>query len=82
MVSNLFANYLNSIINKIIFILAANFSKLYAELETTQNIIIKGISSNKELLQSVQKAFVENDENTKKEFKKIEERVVSLAGKK
>lgn len=61
---------------------AANFSKLFAELEATQNIILKGISSNKELLQSVQKAFVENDENVKKEFKKLEDRVVGLTGKK
>ncbi|CAG9799450.1 unnamed protein product [Chironomus riparius] len=61
---------------------AANFSKLFAELEATQNIILKGISSNKELLQSVQKAFVENDENIKKEFKKLDDRVVGLTGKK
>lgn len=45
-------------------------------------IIMKGIASNKELLQSVQKAFVENDENVKKEFKKLEERVVAITGKK
>jgi hypothetical protein len=43
---------------------------------------LKGISSNKELLQSVQKAFVENDENVKKEFKKLDDRVVALTGKK
>jgi len=43
---------------------------------------LKGISSNKELLQSVQKAFVENDENVKKEFKKLDDRVVGLTGKK
>ncbi|XP_070501064.1 dynactin subunit 2 [Chironomus tepperi] len=61
---------------------AANFSKLFAELEATQNIILKGISSNKELLQSVQKAFVENDENAQKEFKKLEDRVIALTGKK
>lgn len=68
-------------LNAIIF-LAANFSKLFAELEATQMIIMKGIASNKELLQSVQKAFVENDENVKKEFKKLEERVVAITGKK
>lgn len=43
---------------------------------------MKGIASNKELLQSVQKTFVENDENVKKEFKKLEDRVIAVAGKK
>ncbi|KAG5678713.1 hypothetical protein PVAND_008361 [Polypedilum vanderplanki] len=61
---------------------AANFSKLFAELEATQNIILKGIAGNKELLQGVQKAFVENDENAKKELKKLEERVIAITNKK
>jgi hypothetical protein len=54
---------------------------LFAELEATQNIILKGIAGNKELLQGVQKAFVENDENAKKELKKLEERVVAITKK-
>lgn len=63
-------------------ILAANFSKLFAELEETQSIILKGIASNKELLQGVQKAFVENNENVTKEIQKLETRVSSVTGKK
>lgn len=61
---------------------AANFSKLFAELEETQTIILKGISSNKELLQGVQKAFVENNENVTKEIEKLDVRVNGIAGKK
>lgn len=63
------------------FILAANFSKLFAELEATQMIILKGIASNKELLQGVQKAFVENNENVNKEIEKLEKRVTSVTKK-
>lgn len=63
-------------------LVAANFSKLFAELEETQSIILKGISSNKELLQSVQKGFVENNENVSKEIEKLEVRVAGIAGKK
>lgn len=59
---------------------AANFSKLFAELEETQAIILKGIGSNKELLQGVQKAFVENNENVEKEIKKLEVRVSDVTG--
>lgn len=62
--------------------IAANFSKLFAELEETQAIILKGISSNKELLQGVQKAFVENNENVTKEIEKLDARVVGITGKK
>jgi dynactin-2 len=61
---------------------AANFSKLFAELEETQGIILKGIASNKELLQGVQKAFVENNENVTKEIEKLDARVVAVTGKK
>lgn len=64
------------------FLLAANFSKLFAELEETQQAIVKGIKSNKELLQGVQKAFVENNENVNKEIQKLETRVTSIVGKK
>jgi dynactin 2 len=61
---------------------AANFSKLFAELEESQSVILKGIASNKELLQGVQKAFVENNENVTKEIKKLETRVSTVTGKK
>lgn len=61
---------------------AANFSKLFAELEETQTTILKGIASNKELLQGVQKAFVENNENVSKEIKKLDGRVNTVTSKK
>jgi dynactin 2 len=61
---------------------AANFSKLFAELEETQAIILKGIASNKELLQGVQKAFVENNENVTKEIQKLDTRVNAITNKK
>jgi len=61
---------------------AANFSKLFAELEETQANILKGIANNKELLQGVTKAFVENNENVSKEIQKLETRVNQVTGKK
>lgn len=69
-------------LNFFCFVLAANFSKLFAELEETQAIILRGIASNKELLQGVQKAFVENNENVTKEIQKLEGRVNGITGKK
>lgn len=61
---------------------ANNFSKLVAELETTQNMITVGIGNNKVLLQKVQEAFAENLENVNKEVAKLEGRVnVALAKK-
>lgn len=68
--------------NYLLLISAANFSKLFAELEATQAIILKGIASNKELLQGVQKAFVENNENIDKEIKKLGTRVDGVVGSK
>lgn len=72
------------ILNKtnLFVVLAANFSKLFAELEETQQAIVKGIKSNKELLQGVQKAFVENNENVNKEIQKLETRVAGITSKK
>lgn len=43
---------------------------------------MKGITSNKEMLQGVTKAFVENNENVSKEIQKLETRVSAVAGKK
>jgi len=71
-----------SITNERLLLLAANFSKLFAELEETQATILKGIASNKELLQGVQKAFVENNENVTKEITKLETRVTGIVSKK
>lgn len=68
-------SYLILLLIILYFVLAANFSKLFAELEESQSIILKGIASNKELLQGVQKAFVENNENVSKEIQKLEARV-------
>lgn len=62
-------------------ILAANFSKLFAELQESQAVILKGIASNKELLQGVQHAFAENYENVNKEVAKLEERLNNLENK-
>ncbi|XP_021706163.1 dynactin subunit 2 [Aedes aegypti] len=60
---------------------ATNFSKLFAELETTQASILKGIASNKTLLTGVQEAFAQNLENVNKEVKKLDERMKTLQEK-
>jgi dynactin 2 len=60
---------------------AANFSKLFAELEATQLSIVTGIGNNKTLLQGVQEAFAVNMENTNKEVVKLEERMKTLSAK-
>lgn len=66
---------------KISQISAANFSKLFAELQEAQANIIKGIAGNKDLLQGVQHAFAENFENVNKEVARLEERLKSLEKK-
>ncbi|KXJ75253.1 dynactin subunit 2 [Aedes albopictus] len=60
---------------------ATNFSKLFAELETTQASILNGIAGNKTLLTGVQEAFAQNLENVNKEVKKLEERMKALQEK-
>lgn len=60
---------------------ATNFSKLFAELETTQASILNGVASNKALLTGVQEAFAQNLENVNKEVKKLEERMKTLQEK-
>ncbi|XP_055623028.1 dynactin subunit 2 [Toxorhynchites rutilus septentrionalis] len=60
---------------------ATNFSKLFAELETTQASILNGIAANKGLLSGVQEAFAQNLENVNKEVKKLEERMLTLQEK-
>lgn len=60
---------------------ATNFSKLFAELETTQASILNGIAANKALLSGVQEAFAQNLENVNKEVKKLEERMQALQEK-
>lgn len=60
---------------------ATNFSKLFAELETTQASIVNGIAANKTLLTGVEQAFNTNLENVNKEVKKLEERMVGLQQK-
>uniref|UniRef100_A0A182LTT0 Dynactin subunit 2 n=1 Tax=Anopheles culicifacies TaxID=139723 RepID=A0A182LTT0_9DIPT len=57
---------------------ATNFSKLFAELETTQASILNGVAANKTLLTGVQEAFAQNLENVNKEVKKLEERMTKL----
>ncbi|XP_053671911.1 dynactin subunit 2 [Anopheles nili] len=57
---------------------ATNFSKLFAELETTQASILNGVAANKSLLTGVQEAFALNLENVNKEVKKLEERMTKL----
>lgn len=54
---------------------AANFTKLFVELETTQNAILHGVSNNKALLDGVQEAFAVNLESINGQVKKLEERV-------
>lgn len=60
---------------------ATNFSKLFAELETTQASILNGIAGNKTLLTGVQEAFAQNLENVNKEVKKLDERMKALQEK-
>ena len=60
---------------------AANFSKLFAELEESQATITKSVSGNKELLQNVQKAFADNHENVSQEVTKLEQRMSQLTKK-
>ncbi|XP_053687471.1 dynactin subunit 2 [Sabethes cyaneus] len=60
---------------------ATNFSKLFAELESSQASILNGIAGNKSLLSGVQEAFAQNIENVNKEVKKLEERMKSLQAK-
>uniref|UniRef100_A0A182WEH2 Dynactin subunit 2 n=1 Tax=Anopheles minimus TaxID=112268 RepID=A0A182WEH2_9DIPT len=57
---------------------ATNFSKLFAELETTQASILNGVAANKTLLTGVQEAFAQNLENVNKEVKKLEEHMTKL----
>uniref|UniRef100_A0A182JEM7 Uncharacterized protein n=1 Tax=Anopheles atroparvus TaxID=41427 RepID=A0A182JEM7_ANOAO len=57
---------------------ATNFSKLFAELETTQASILNGVAANKTLLTGVQEAFAQNLENVNKEVKKLEERMTKI----
>uniref|UniRef100_A0A2M4AJR5 Putative dynactin subunit 2 n=1 Tax=Anopheles triannulatus TaxID=58253 RepID=A0A2M4AJR5_9DIPT len=57
---------------------ATNFSKLFAELETTQASILNGVAGNKALLTGVQEAFAQNLENVNKEVKKLEDRMSKL----
>lgn len=64
-----------------ISIAATNFSKLFAELESSQASILNGIAGNKTLLNGVQEAFAQNIENVNKEVKKLEERMKSLQEK-
>ncbi|XP_055529659.1 dynactin subunit 2 [Wyeomyia smithii] len=60
---------------------ATNFSKLFAELESSQASILNGIAGNKALLSGVQEAFAQNIENVNKEVKKLEERMKTLQTK-
>lgn len=60
---------------------ATNFSKLFAELETTQASIVNGIAANKSLLTGVEQAFNSNLENVNKEVKKLDERMAALQQK-
>ena len=57
---------------------ANNFSKLIAELESTQSMITAGIAGNKKLLQQVQEVFAENLDNVNKEVAKLDERIKTL----
>jgi len=58
---------------------ATNFSKIIAELETSQSALLTNISSNKTLLQGVQEAFAVNLENINKEVNKLETRLNAVA---
>lgn len=61
---------------------ATNFSKIIAELETTQQTLTLSIGNNKALLQGVQEAFAVNLENVNKEVTKLEERMNKVINKK
>lgn len=61
---------------------ATNFSKIIAELETTQQTLTLNIGNNKALLQGVQEAFAVNLENVNKEVTKLEERMKKVVDKK
>uniref|UniRef100_A0A336MXZ2 CSON007183 protein n=1 Tax=Culicoides sonorensis TaxID=179676 RepID=A0A336MXZ2_CULSO len=58
---------------------ATNFSKLFAELETTQANILNGVSNNKALLDGVQEAFAINLVSINDQVKNLEERVKKLS---
>jgi len=58
---------------------AANFTKLFAELETTQTNILNGVSNNKALLDGVQEAFAVNLESINEQVKRLEERVQKVS---
>lgn len=58
---------------------ATNFSKLFAELETTQSSILNGVSNNKALLDGVQEAFAVNLESINTQVSRIEERVQKVS---
>lgn len=73
--------YIKQNVNVVLIFLAANFSKLFAELEESQATITKSVSGNKELLQNVQKAFADNHENVSQEVTKLEQRMSQLAKK-
>lgn len=70
---------MNSHWNSYLIFSATNLTKLFAELEVTQNNIISGVANNKNLLQSVQEAFAQNLENTNVEMKKLEDRMKTLS---
>lgn len=70
------------IIEKFFLSTATNFSKIIAELETTQQTLTLSIGNNKALLQGVQEAFAVNLENVNKEVTKLEERMKKVVDKK
>lgn len=57
---------------------ATNFSKIIAELETTQQTLLTSLAGNKTLLHNVQEAFAVNLENVKSEVAKLEKRLTAL----
>lgn len=59
--------------------LAANFTKLFAELEATQSNILNGVSNNKALLDGVQEAFAVNLESINEQVKRLEDRVQKIS---
>lgn len=61
------------------FFAATNFSKIIAELETTQQSLLTSIAGNKVLLQNVQEAFATNLESVKTEVTKLETRFNAVA---
>lgn len=65
----------------IVLFTATNFSKIIAELETTQGALLTNIGSNKTLLNGVQEAFVVNFESFNKEVKKLENRLNAIPQK-